>query len=92
MDPKHFPDPTSSDPDRFDEAMPPYVYMPFGGEPRVCARSQLARMNILMLLHNVVTCYNWSLIHPDEPVTSDSLPYPIHGMPIRISPKRRSID
>ncbi|KAI6697198.1 hypothetical protein NL676_017317 [Syzygium grande] len=86
-DPEHFQDPISFDPDRFDEAKPPYVYVAFGGGPRVCAGSQLARMNILVLMHHVVTRYDWSLIHLDEPITVDPLPFPVHGMPIQISPK-----
>ncbi|CAN1351796.1 Taxadiene 5-alpha hydroxylase [Linum perenne] len=55
--------------------------------PRVCAGSQLAKLNILVLVHYVVTSYDWSLVLPNEGITMDPLPFPSHGMPIRITPK-----
>ncbi|CAN1351801.1 Cytochrome P450 716B2 [Linum perenne] len=78
----------SFNPTRFrDQNIPPYVYVPFGGGPRVCAGSQLAKLNILVLVHYVVTSYDWSLVLPNEGITMDPLPFPSHGMPIRITPK-----
>ncbi|OVA18932.1 Cytochrome P450 [Macleaya cordata] len=86
-DPQNFSDPLSFDPSRFEEPVPPYVFVPFGGGPRICAGYQLAKSNILVFLHFMVTRYNWSLVHPDEPITIDPLPFPYHGMPIKIAPK-----
>ncbi|KAF6175065.1 hypothetical protein GIB67_038978 [Kingdonia uniflora] len=86
-DSQYFSDPLRFDPSRFEDPLPPYVYVPFGGGPRVCAGYQLAKLNILIFLHFMVTKYNWSLIYPDEPITVDPLPFPYHGMPIKISPK-----
>lgn len=74
-------------PTRFDEPVQPYAYLPFGGGPRQCAGYQLAKLNILVLVHYVVTQYDWSLIHPDEPISVDPLPFPSRGMPIKIRPK-----
>ncbi|KAL3821368.1 hypothetical protein ACJIZ3_007273 [Penstemon smallii] len=65
----------------------PYVYVPFGGGPRLCAGYQLAKLNILIFVHYVVTQYDWSLVIPDEPIISEPLPFPSKGMPIKISPK-----
>ncbi|CAN1351792.1 Cytochrome P450 716B2 [Linum perenne] len=85
---EYFDDPMSFNPTRFrDQNIPPYVYVPFGGGPRVCAGSQLAKLNILVLVHYVVTSYDWSLVLPNEGITMDPLPFPSHGMPIRITPK-----
>ncbi|KAF9589755.1 hypothetical protein IFM89_028664 [Coptis chinensis] len=84
---QYFQKPLDFDPDRFEEPIAPYVYVPFGGGPRVCAGYQLAKFNILIFLHFMVTRYNWSLIYPDERITIDPLPFPFHGMPIKISPK-----
>lgn len=86
-DPRYFPDPLSFNPSRFEEPIPPYVLLPFGGGPRICAGYQLAKLNILVFLHFMVTSYDWSLVYPDEPITIDPLPFPYHGMPIKISPK-----
>ncbi|VVA28598.1 PREDICTED: taxadiene [Prunus dulcis] len=84
---EYFQDPLSFNPSRFDESVPPYVFLAFGGGPRVCAGYQLAKLNILIFVHFVVTRYDWSLLSPDEPVTMDPLPFPSHGMPIKITPK-----
>ncbi|KAH6764102.1 cytochrome P450 [Perilla frutescens var. frutescens] len=86
-DPKHFEDPSSFDPGRFEEPMEPFSYVAFGGGPRLCAGYQLAKLNILVFVHYVVTRYNWKLQNPDEPITVDPLPFPSQGMPIKISAK-----
>ncbi|PPS05722.1 hypothetical protein GOBAR_AA14924 [Gossypium barbadense] len=86
-DEEYFKDPLRYDPSRFQEFVPPYVYVPFGGGPRTCAGYQLAKLNILIFLHYVVTAYHWSLLHPNEPIIMDPLPLPSKGMPINISPK-----
>ncbi|KAK6917966.1 Cytochrome P450 [Dillenia turbinata] len=85
--PEYFQDPLTFDPSRFEDGVQPYAFLPFGGGPRVCAGYQLAKLNIIILLHYVLTGYDWSLVHPDEPVTNDPLPMPSLGMPIRVTPK-----
>ncbi|KAM3222386.1 hypothetical protein T459_20398 [Capsicum annuum] len=85
--PEYFTEPQNFDPSRFEEPVQPYSFIPFGGGPRLCAGYQLAKLNILIFVHYVVTKYNWSVIHPDEPIVMDPLPFPSKGMPIKISPK-----
>uniref|UniRef100_A0A1J3J344 Taxadiene 5-alpha hydroxylase n=1 Tax=Noccaea caerulescens TaxID=107243 RepID=A0A1J3J344_NOCCA len=85
--PEIFQDPMSFSPSRFDQPIQAYTYLPFGGGPRLCAGHQLAKMSILIFLHFVVTRYDWSLVHPDETISMDPLPFPSLGMPIKISPK-----
>ncbi|KAK7276775.1 hypothetical protein RIF29_17921 [Crotalaria pallida] len=84
---EYFKEPLSFNPSRFEEAIPPYAFVPFGGGPRVCAGYQLAKLNILIFVHYVVTQYEWFLLHPEEQVTMDPLPLPSLGMPIKISSK-----
>ena len=87
LEDEYFEDPLSFKPSRFEEPVSQYVYVPFGGGPRACAGYQLAKLNILIFIHLVVTRYDWSLVHPDETIIMDPLPIPSHGMPIKISPK-----
>lgn len=84
---EYFEDPSIFNPRRFEEPVPPYAFLAFGGGPRVCAGYQLAKLNILIFVHFIVTRYDWSLLYPDEPITMDPLPFPSHGMPIKITPK-----
>ncbi|KAD3641979.1 hypothetical protein E3N88_31203 [Mikania micrantha] len=86
-DETYFPDPMSFNPSRFADPIQSYAFIPFGGGPRLCAGYQLAKLNILVLVHYVVTRYNWSLVYPDERILMDPLPFPSKGMPIKISPK-----
>ena len=89
---EYFNDAMRFEPNRFEEAMPPYVYVPFGGGPRACPGYQLAKLNILIFVHLVVTQYNWSLVQPDEAIVMNPLPFPSQGMPITISPKHYTYD
>ncbi|KAK6142283.1 hypothetical protein DH2020_022631 [Rehmannia glutinosa] len=75
-DEEYFEDPLSFNPDRFEDPIQPYAFVPFGGGPRLCAGYQLAKLNILIFVHYVVTRYNWSLVSPDEPITID----PFHSL------------
>ncbi|KAL6144243.1 hypothetical protein ACLB2K_054938 [Fragaria x ananassa] len=84
---EYFEDPSSFNPSRFEETVPPYAFLAFGGGPRVCAGYQLAKLNILIFVHFIVTRYNWSLLYADEPISMDPLPFPSYGMPIKITPK-----
>ncbi|XP_038888983.1 taxadiene 5-alpha hydroxylase [Benincasa hispida] len=84
---EYFEDPLSFKPSRFEEPVSQYVYVPFGGGPRACAGYQLAKLNILIFIHLVVTRYDWNLVHPDEPIIMDPLPVPSQGMPMKISLK-----
>ncbi|XP_028778506.1 taxadiene 5-alpha hydroxylase-like [Neltuma alba] len=88
---EYFKDATRFKPSRFEEdeatKIPPYAFVPFGGGPRLCAGYQLAKLNILIFLHYVVTQFDWSLLHPHEPITLDPLPFPSLGLPIKISPR-----
>ncbi|XP_071692070.1 taxadiene 5-alpha hydroxylase-like [Rutidosis leptorrhynchoides] len=82
-----FPNPMSFDPSRFADPVQAYTFIPFGGGPRLCAGYQLAKLNILVFIHHVVTRFDWSLVYPDEPIVMNPLPFPSKGMPIKISPK-----
>ncbi|XP_006348988.1 taxadiene 5-alpha hydroxylase [Solanum tuberosum] len=84
---EYFKEPQNFDPSRFEEPVQPYAFIPFGGGPRLCAGYQLAKLNILIFVHYVVTKYNWSLVDHDEPIVMDPLPFPSKGMPIKISSK-----
>ncbi|KAD3641978.1 hypothetical protein E3N88_31202 [Mikania micrantha] len=86
-DEEYFPDPMTFNPTRFADPVQAYAYIAFGGGPRLCAGYQLAKLNILVFIHYVVTRYNWSLLYADEPIVMDPLPFPSKGMPIKISPK-----
>ncbi|XP_076937801.1 taxadiene 5-alpha hydroxylase-like [Bidens hawaiensis] len=86
-DERYFSDPMSFNPSRFADPVHAYAFIPFGGGPRLCAGYQLAKLNILVLVHYVVTRYSWSVIYPDEPILMDPLPFPSKGMPIKILPK-----
>nr|GEX79427.1 taxadiene 5-alpha hydroxylase [Tanacetum cinerariifolium] len=86
-DEEYFQDPLKFKPSRFAEPVQAYAFIPFGGGPRLCAGYQLAKLNILVFMHYVVTRYDWSLVYPDEPIVMDPLPFPSKGMPIKISPK-----
>ncbi|KAJ0730255.1 putative cytochrome P450 [Helianthus annuus] len=83
----NFPNVTKFDPSRFQGTGPtPFAYVPFGGGPRMCLGKELARVQILVFLHNIVTKFKWDLLIPDEKIEYDPLATPVQGLPIRLHP------
>ncbi|GAB2222593.1 hypothetical protein Droror1_Dr00016715 [Drosera rotundifolia] len=86
-DPKLFPRPEEFDASRFEgSGPPPFSYVPFGGGPRMCLGKEYARLEILVLLHNLVRKFRWELLIPDEKIAYDPLATPEKGLPIRLIP------
>ncbi|CAI0625604.1 unnamed protein product, partial [Linum tenue] len=58
-DPQVFPDPEKFDPTRFDGQAPlrPYSYLGFGNGPRMCPGINLAKLEICIFIHHLVTKY-----------------------------------
>lgn len=71
QDPKYWSDPADFRPERFAPAekkkLPPYVYLPFGGGPRLCIGNNFAMMEMQLVLAHYIRKYDLSLL-PDQEV------------------------
>lgn len=59
-------------------------YMPFGGGPRLCAGSELAKLEMAVFIHHLVLKFNWELAEDDQPFAFPFVDFP-NGLPIRVS-------
>ncbi|MEO8082646.1 MAG: cytochrome P450 [Ardenticatenales bacterium] len=63
--PAHWPDPERFDPERFDMALrsapDPFTYLPFGGGPRFCIGTAMARIEARVVLARLLQRYEWSM-------------------------------
>ncbi|GFZ14719.1 hypothetical protein Acr_24g0009090 [Actinidia rufa] len=86
-----FENPMEFNPSRFNNAskpIPPYAYIPFGGGLHSCIGNEFARVETLTTIHKLVTMFEWSLVlHPDEAITRQPMPYPAMGLPIKVHPR-----
>lgn len=58
-------------------------FMPFGGGPRLCAGSELAKMEMAIFLHHLVLNFNWELADNDQAFAYPFVDFP-KGLPIRV--------
>ncbi|XP_047940014.1 beta-amyrin 28-monooxygenase-like [Salvia hispanica] len=88
MDSGLFPSSADFDPSRFEESSgpAPFTFVPFGGGPRMCTGKEFARLELLLLMHNLVKRYRWKLVYPDEKISCDPMPTPLQGLPVRLQP------
>ncbi|PIA58682.1 hypothetical protein AQUCO_00500554v1 [Aquilegia coerulea] len=82
-----FPDPEKFDPSRFEVAPKPNTYMPFGNGTHACPGNELAKLEILVLLHHLTTKYRWSMVGPQTSIQYGPFALPQNGLPIRLSRK-----
>ncbi|KAK0593510.1 hypothetical protein LWI29_037886 [Acer saccharum] len=84
---------TFENPEKFDPALrfensskmlPPYTYIPFGAGPRICPGAEFGRIEVLLIIHHLITKYQWTEMVPDEPIAREPMPYPARGLPVNI--------
>ncbi|KAK4791555.1 hypothetical protein SAY86_031968 [Trapa natans] len=58
-------------------------FMPFGGGPRLCAGSELAKLEMAVFIHHLVLNFSWELAEKDEAYAFPFVDFP-KGLPIRV--------
>ncbi|XP_071741016.1 abscisic acid 8'-hydroxylase 2-like [Rutidosis leptorrhynchoides] len=79
-----FPNPDQFNPSRFEVAPRANTYMPFGNGAHSCPGSELAKAEILVLLHHLTTSFRWEVIGGGDGIQYDPFPVPKQGLPIRL--------
>ena len=84
-DPRYFPDPERFRPERWLDgstaSLPKYVYIPFGGGPRVCIGERFAMMEAVLALVTIVRRWRLEMAGPD-PVPFPSITLRPEGGPV----------
>ncbi|TYK20204.1 abscisic acid 8'-hydroxylase 4-like [Cucumis melo var. makuwa] len=81
--PEYFPDPHNFDPSRFEVAPKPNTFMPFGSGVHACPGNELAKLEILIMIHHLVTKFRWELVGSQNGVQHSPFPVPFQGLPAR---------
>ncbi|KAJ6711146.1 CYTOCHROME P450 26 [Salix purpurea] len=82
-------DPEKFDPSRFEVAPKPNTFMPFGNGTHSCPGNELAKLEILVLLHHLTTKYRWSIVGANTGIQYGPFALPQNGLPIILSNKPR---
>ncbi|XP_073131810.1 abscisic acid 8'-hydroxylase CYP707A2-like [Henckelia pumila] len=85
--PVNFPEPEKFEPSRFEVAPKPNTFMPFGNGIHSCPGNELAKLEILILVHHLTTKYRWSIMGPQNGIQYGPFALPQNGLPIRLSRK-----
>ncbi|KZV37666.1 abscisic acid 8'-hydroxylase 2 [Dorcoceras hygrometricum] len=80
--PDFFPQPQKFDPSRFTVSPRPNTYMPFGHGVHSCPGSELAKLEMLILLHHLTTNYRWKVFGEEDAIQYGPFPVPKGGLPI----------
>ncbi|KAF9609448.1 hypothetical protein IFM89_016248 [Coptis chinensis] len=87
LDPLNFDQPQAFNPWRWQKgktsAPTSNNFMPFGGGPRLCAGSELAKLEMAVFVHHLVLNYNWELAEQDQPLAFPFVEFP-KGLPIKV--------
>ncbi|KAK1347096.1 Abscisic acid 8'-hydroxylase 4 [Heracleum sosnowskyi] len=62
--PEFFPQPEKFDPSRFEGVQKPNTYMPFGNGTHACPGNEVAKLEMLILIHHLVRNFRWELATP----------------------------
>ncbi|KAL0558028.1 hypothetical protein IC582_006591 [Cucumis melo] len=82
--PDYFVDPHKFDPSRFEVAPRPNTFMPFGSGVHSCPGNELAKLEIFIMIHHLVTKFRWELAGQRDGIEHGPFPVPINGLPIRV--------
>ncbi|KAL5747877.1 hypothetical protein ACOSP7_024895 [Xanthoceras sorbifolium] len=80
-----FPQPEKFDPSRFEVPPRPNTYLPFGNGVHSCPGSDLAKLEMHILLHHLTTTYRWQVLGDDQDgIQYGPFPVPKLGLPIKV--------
>ncbi|CAN6290127.1 unnamed protein product [Urochloa humidicola] len=82
LDSSLYEDPNQFNPWRW-KGNAPSSFMPYGGGPRLCAGSELAKLEMAIFLHHLVLNFRWELAEPDQAFVYPFVDFP-KGLPIRV--------
>ncbi|KAJ7966623.1 Abscisic acid 8'-hydroxylase [Quillaja saponaria] len=81
--PEFFSDPWKFDPSRFAVAPKPNTFMPFGSGVHACPGNELAKLEMLIMIHHLVTKFRWEVVGSQSGIQYGPFPVPMHGLPAR---------
>ncbi|KAF7830623.1 Abscisic acid 8'-hydroxylase 4 [Senna tora] len=81
--PDFFPDPQKFNPSRFEVAPKPNTFMPFGSGVHACPGNELAKLEMLIMIHHLVTKFRWEVVGPQCGIQYGPFPVPVNGLPAR---------
>ncbi|XP_073306141.1 abscisic acid 8'-hydroxylase CYP707A2-like isoform X1 [Primulina huaijiensis] len=89
--PDNFQEPEKFDPSRFEQVAPkPNSFIPFGSGAHSCPGNELAKLEILVLLHHLTTKYRWSTMGQQDGIQYGPFALPRDGLPIKLQPFART--
>uniref|UniRef100_A0ACD5ZUD1 Uncharacterized protein n=1 Tax=Avena sativa TaxID=4498 RepID=A0ACD5ZUD1_AVESA len=78
--PEYFQDPDKFDPSRFKVSPRPNTFLPFGSGVHACPGNELAKLEMLVLVHRLVTTYRWEVVGSSDDVEYSPFPVPRRGL------------
>ncbi|MED6121705.1 hypothetical protein PIB30_032705 [Stylosanthes scabra] len=87
--PDNFKDPEKFDPSRFEVAPKANTFMPFGNGIHACPGNELAKLEMLVLLHHLTTKYRWSVVGDKNGIQYGPFALPLNGLPLNLYPKHK---
>ncbi|CAN1191970.1 Abscisic acid 8'-hydroxylase CYP707A1 [Linum perenne] len=87
--PEYFSDPHKFEPSRFQVAPKANTYMPFGNGVHACPGNELAKLEMLILIHHLVTKFRWEVVGDESGTQNCPFPVPMNGLPARFWKKQQ---
>lgn len=81
--PEFFNEPQNFDPYRFEVAPKPNTFLPFGTGAHSCPGNELAKLEILILIHHLVNKLRWEVVGSHDMVEYSPFPVPHNGLRAR---------
>ncbi|PON69094.1 Cytochrome P450 [Parasponia andersonii] len=81
--PEFFSDPQNFDPSRFEVSPKANTFMPFGNGVHFCPGNELAKLEMLILIHHLVTKFRCEVVESQSGIQYGPFPVPQNGLPAR---------